>query len=563
MTWPLVFLLLTAAPAATPRERPWFVDVTVSAGVEFEHQAAWSAKHYYPETFGAGAALLDLESDGDLDLLLLDSGTAPGVTPKVAPRHRLYLHAGDGLTYTAASAPKLAGLTALGACVGDVDGDGDPDVHVTGLPAGRLLLANGKTLEEAPAAGDLPDEGWSSSCVFLDHDGDGDLDLYAAHYVKWTAAEERTCGGEVEGFASYCPPSAYEAEPDRLFQGDGRGGFVDVTKAAGIAEVTPGKGLGVVAADIDLDGLVDLAVANDETPNHLLMGQAGGRFREIGQRAGTSLSEEGKAQAGMGIDVGDLDGNGWPDLTVTNLDLEENNILLSAGVRRGVPRFRDHAHASGLAKGSLMALGFGTLMGDFDLDGDLDLFSANGHVIPEIKDVRPDQVWAMEDQLFENVGGASPRLVDARAAWLPAASDKRVSRGLAGGDLDGDGDLDLVVTANGGPVRILRNDIAHSPASWVGLELVSTKSAPGAPAAWLRWRAAKGERLVLRRTGGSCFSASDTRLLIGQPDGKGSAEVHWPSGTCELHEGLAPGRYHRLMEGSGKPCPSEPTPTKP
>jgi hypothetical protein len=554
---------LLAAGAAETSAAPWLVDVTESAGVAFRHHAAHSARWLYPETFGAGLAIVDLERDGDLDLLLLDTGSPPGASTVVPARHALLRNdtarPGAPIRFTALTPPDLPGLAAMGACAGDVDADGDDDVYVTGLPAGLLLLNTEGTLAPAPDNGGVRDPGWSTSCTFLDADRDGRLDLFSGHYVRWSAGAEVACGGERPGFRSYCPPDRYPGEPPRLFRGDGTGRFTDVSAATGVA-ATRGKNLGVVAADIDGDAFTDVYLANDQVANELLLGGPAG-FREVALRAGVAFSEEGKAQAGMGVDAGDLDGDGDIDLTVANLDLETNNLYVNVGVVGGIPRFRDAVHAAGLGQATLMSLGFGAVLADLDHDGDLDSFVVNGHILPNVAVIRPDQSHAMADQLFENVtetpsADAAPRLrlVDAGARWHPAATHRGVGRGLACGDLDGDGDLDLVTTSNDGAARVLRNDRGGR---WLGLVLHATRSAPGAPGASAEVQL-PGLRLVaLRRTGGSYLSASDTRLVLGLSRAPADRRAHvvtvtWTTGQAEPFGPLDEGRYHVLREGSGR-----------
>jgi hypothetical protein len=518
---------------------------------------------------GSGGALLDVDRDGDLDVLLLDSGSPPGSPLSVPPRHALLRNVSTrerGLRFEPMPAPALEGLTAMGACAGDVDGDGDDDVYVTGIPDGRLLLNDGGRLSPAKDDGGIVDPGWGTSCVFLDADHERGLDLYVAHYVRWTAAAEPECGGEIPGFRSYCPPDRYEAEPDRLFLGDGEGRFSGSRDQAFARE--PGKGLGVVVAD------GDLYVANDQTPSELWSFD-GGSAAGSGLFSGVARSEEGKAQAGMGTDAGDVDGDLDVDLVKTNFDLEGANLYVQTLSRMSRPGlgFRDAGRESGVTRATLPRLGFGVVMSDLDSDGDLDLFMANGHILPNIAALRKDQTHAMEDQLLENLGNdvdapahgvprhPVPRFEDARARWAPASAEKGVGRAVLAGDLDSDGDVDLVVTRNGGPARLLRNETG--PKRWIGFDLRATRSPPGAPGAkvWLRagpWRA-----LGLRRTGGSYLGTGDTRVLFGLGHAPEGVPVHvtvrWNVGagasapaTGETFGPFREGAYVTLVEGSGR-----------
>jgi len=515
---------------------------------------------------GSGGALLDLDGDGDLDVLLLDSGNLPGAAPIAGQeaRHALFRNVSTTqLRFEAVEAPALAGLAAMGACTGDVDRDGDDDVYVTGLPAGRLLRNDGGRLAEAPRDAAPEDPGWGTSCVFVDPDRDGDLDLFVAHYVQWSAASEPGCGGEKRGYRSYCAPDKYPPEQDRLFRNDA-GRFTDVTHASGLAGER-GNGLGVVAGDFDGDGRVDLYVANDQTPSALWLSDGGLKFHDVGLISGTALAETGKTQAGMGVDAADIDGDMRLDLTKTNFALETNNLYVNLGCAPGkAPRFRDAVKTAGLDAPSFRMLGFGTVFADLDMDGDDDIFVTNGHIIPNVSEIHAGASQAMRDQIFENLGappGEVPRFQDARARWEPASEDPGVGRGLLAGDLDSDGDADLVVTRNGGPARLLRNDAA--PARWIGLELVATRSAPRAPGASVELRApGTATRLGLRRTGGSYLGASDPRILVGAPGTGASALVRWPSGAAETFVLSAMNAYSKLVEGKGVAAQAPPS-TKP
>ena len=532
------------------------VDVTAASGLSFTHHEAPSSSWLLPATMGSGGALFDADRDGDLDVLLLDSGPPPGAPKRPGmPRSAMFWNQSTPgvLRFVEANAPPLGDLDAMGACAGDADGDGDSDVYVTGLPAGRLLRNDRGRLVPWPGNGGISDPGWGTSCAWLDADRDADLDLFVVHYVKWSVATEKACGGERAGFRSYCPPDQYSAEQDRLFAGDGKGGFADATERAGLVGER-GKGLGVVAADLDGDLRTDLYVANDQTPSSLWLAREGGRFVDAALAAGVAFSDDGRAQSGMGVDAGDYDGDLDFDLTKTNFAYDTNNLYACTGLRDGRPRYREAIRAAGISQATFPMLGFATIFADLDADGDQDLFVVNGHILPNVALMRPGTTQAQENQLFENRGPAqAPVFADARARWAPASSVKGVGRGLLAGDLDSDGDLDLIVTRNGGAAQVLRNDA--NPRRWVGFSLQATASAPGAPGSSVVLRGPGWARLAPRRTGGSYLSWCDERVLFaldGAPAGPLTAEVRWSGGRRETFDVGASTGYVTLREGGGR-----------
>lgn len=447
----------TRAPLA-----PWFVDATSESGVDFTHDAGLTPQKHLPETMGAGAALVDVDNDGDLDLYLLQGGpmrgggAAPGefVEPRGAlPTNRLWLNDGAGRfeDITARSGAAAHTGYAMGLAAGDVNGDGYVDFYVTNLGADVLLLGDGKGgFRDGTASSGLRDERWTTAATFFDADGDRDLDLYVTGYVLVDLAHPLWCGERKEGYRSACHPDAYEGLQDRLWINQGDGTFVDETVARGVGD-SFGKGLGVIACDVDGDGDLDLYVANDSVENRLWLNRGDGTFEDGTLLSGTGVDGRGLTEAGMGLASGDVDGDGDLELFVTNFD-DESNTLYS---NLGAAQFEDITIRAGLEGPSRTPVGFGCVLEDFDLDGDLDLAVANGHIIDNIALYSDGKTHAQFAQLFENDGKAKFTQRDEFAGALRA--EPFVARGLYAGDLDGDGDRDLVLTTCGGKARILRN----------------------------------------------------------------------------------------------------------
>ncbi len=525
-----------------------FVDVATERGVHFRHDNGARGERVLPETMGGGGGFLDFDLDGDFDLVLVDGGVLGGGEPR--PPNRLLENDGTG-HFTDVTEGAGMGDTehGMGVAVGDVDNDGDPDLYFANFGPNALYLNRGDgTFEWAtPEAAILPT--WSSSATFLDFDGDGALDLYVVSYLDVDLETHHPCLRD--GIPSYCAPRDYPPQVDHLLRGDGHGGFSDISEAVGIRDTggTGGRGLGVVASDLDDDGDDDLYIANDMDLNFLFRNtrdEGTARFREEAVLFGSSASEDGRPQAGMGIDSGDFDGDGDFDLIVTNFE-EQSNALYRNEEKVSMLEVSYHF---GMGSTTLPFLAFGVRFLDFDLDADLDLFVANGHVFDNARELRQGSKWAQEDQLFENRSG---RFVEVLAPAIAAgAIPIRVGRAAASGDFDSDGDLDLLVVNNGDTAVLLENRTSAAPPR-LGLRLEgvppSNRDAYGAK---VTVEAAGRKQVFEVRAGSSYLSSHDPRLIVAIP-GAASARVtiRWPSGRVETLEAVAAGGYHHIVEGDG------------
>jgi len=512
------------SPAAAPA--PPFTDVTAAAGIDFVHENGATERRYLPETLGAGAAFADFDGDGWPDLYLVNGLAVDqlGAPPPDAPTGVLYHNRGDGTFEDVTAASGLATpFLGMGVAVGDVDGDRALDLYVTAVGGDHLFRNRGDgTFEEVSHSWGVPDAGFGSSAAFLDYERDGRLDLVAGRYVVWSSAADQRCSPDGV-HRVYCTPEVYEAEPNRLLANVGGRRFADVTTAAGLGNPA-GKTLGLVPLDQDGDGWPDLAVANDTSPNQLWLNQRDGTFREVGMAAGMAVAESGSPRGGMGVDAGDLDGDGCTDLVIGNFSLEMAAVYRAT--EGGV--FVDEAARNGVGFPSLLTLAFGTLLLDQDGDGRLDILLANGHLEPRIAQFRSSQTYPQPLQLFRNQAPSGFVEVPA-GSW----SGPWVGRSLAAADYDRDGDLDVLLTQNGGPARLLRNE--SPPASWLRLRLVSRRSPT--PPYGAEVIAVAGGRRIHRNlvSGRSYLSASEPVLTLGLGDLRRieRLEIRWPSGAAQ------------------------------
>jgi len=514
-----------------------FEDVAAEWGIEFRHRHGGQGDFYLIETMGSGCLIFDADGDGDADLLLVDSGAlAPGGDDR-----RLRFYRNDGRRFVDRTAAAGLGLASygMGAAAGDVDGDGDLDLYLTAYGPNLLLINRGDgTFEDAGAAAAVDDPSWSASAAFADPDGDGDLDLYVANYVEFSFDTNPTCGDQERNLRSYCHPKYYTGAADRYYRNRGDGTFEEVAAGVGLAP-PPGRGLGVVFGDLDRDGRDDLYVANDMTPNFLFHNRGDGTFEEIALESGVAIGGTGEPEAGMGVDLGDLDGDGWPEIMVTNFD-DETNALYSAS---DLGLFTDRRFPAQIAKPSMLRLGFGVLFADLDQDADLDIAVANGHIIHNVEEwQRTPTTYRQPNQLLVNDGQGG--FEEVAAGWDRVGS----SRGLAAGDLDGDGALDLVFTNSNDSVEVYRN--ATSPRGGY-LQADLRRPAGNRFAIGARVELVAGGRSQWRevKTGASYLSQSSLTLHFGLAAAPaGSLRVDWPGGGARVYRGLPASRRLLLAE---------------
>jgi hypothetical protein len=522
------------------------VDTTASAGLQFRHNSGAYGGKLLPETMGSGCAFIDYDADGWQDILLVNGMDWPGHSKQRSTLH-LYRNNRNG-TFT--DVTRAAGLDievyGMGVAVGDFNNDGFPDVFITCVGQNRLFRNTGKgTFVDVTRASGLSGRAaFSTSAMWIDIDRDGLLDLFVCNYVRWTAEHDVFCSLDGKQ-KSYCTPEAYRGETCWLFRNRGNGTFEDVTATCGIFD-SSSKSLGVALIDYDQDGWPDIFVANDTQPNKLYRNLRNGRFRDVALEAGVALSQDGKARAGMGVDAADFDGSGKPGLAVTNFD----NEMIGLYRPQTSGGYVDTASRSGVGIASLTRLGFGCVFADLDLDGAADLIVANGHIDETVRNIRGNVGYAQAPLLFLNQGNATFRDVAALAGREFA--QPRVGRGLASGDFDRDGDVDLLMTTNNGPAVLFRNDQSSGNRS-VRFKLVGTQSNRDAIGATVRIFHAGTSQSRVVRSGSSYLSQSELPVTfgVGKRDVIDRVTIAWPNGRSEEFTKVMAGKQYDCIEGKG------------
>ena len=541
----LCFVMAMVAAAAGG---PTFTNVTSSAGIRFKHNSGAFGKKYLPETMGSGVAFFDADGDGWQDILLINSKSWPGqpASPGSTSRHALYRNNHDG---TFADITARSGLAVdqygLGVAVADYDNDGLSDVFISGLNGNRLFRnAGGGRFTDVTAKAGVAAPGFSTSAAWLDYDRDGRVDLFVANYVDWSIANDLFC--TLDGKSkSYCTPESYKGRSPVLFHNKGDGTFDDVTKAAGLYDPAS-KALGVALIDYDRDGWLDLVVANDTQPNRLYRNRHDGTFTDVGTTAGIAFNEAGVARAGMGIDAADQDGSGRASIVIGNFSNEM--MALYASDANGL--FIDEAPKSAIGRSSLLTLTFGCFFFDYDLDGWLDIFAANGHVADDIERVQKRVTYAQAPHLFRNQGrGKFEEVTPAAGAVL---KEPMGARGAAYADYDLDGDLDLIVTTNNGPAKLLRNDGGSNHALRLSLRgVASNRDAIGARVVVKLADGSSQWRMV--KTGSSYLSQSELPVTfgLGASGTVRGIDVTWPNGKTETLPAVDADQQITVEEGKG------------
>jgi hypothetical protein len=540
----IVCVAATLAAGVAGTSDVTFTDVTTAAGIHFVHNAGKSGKKYLPETLGAGAAFIDADGDGWIDIFLVNG-------KDWTPRGRkttcaLYRNNKNGtFTDITAGSGLDSEMYGIGVAVGDFDNDGRDDIYVTALEGDRLFHnEGGGKFKDVTKASGIQNANFGTSAAWFDYDRDGKLDLFVGNYVQWTPKNDPWCS--LDGATkSYCTPESYKGTESKLYHNLGNGRFEDVTVKAGLAEPTS-KSLGVTVIDYDGDGWPDLFVSNDTQPNKLYHNNRNGTFSENGMSAGVAFGEDGVARGAMGVDWADYDRSGRAHLLVGNF----SNQMLGLYHNEGNGLFVDEAPLSTVGRESLLSLVFGAFFFDYDLDGYPDILTANGHIEEEIARVQPKIKYKEPPLLFRNIGGKKFENMSAKVG--EAFTVPMVARGAIYGDYDHDGDLDVLFSTNNGPARLLRNDGGNRN-HWLCIKTVGTKSNRDGIGAVVRIESASGKQWNTVRSGSSYASQSDLALTfgLGGDTSVKTIQVEWPSGTKQNFSGVAANQFVTIDESKG------------
>jgi len=522
-----------------------FKDVTSSSGIRFQHFNAASPEKHIIETLGSGCAWIDYDADGLLDAFFVNGGPTPSVRRVVTPRHALFRNLGNGAfqDITKAAGIQGDGTYGMGAAIADYNNDGYPEVFLSGYPHSLFYHNNGDgTFNEVGRKAGLRHDGkFASSAGWFDYDRDGDLDLLVLNYLNWSYEQNTYCAPK-PGYRAYCNPQNFHGASPTLYRNEGDGTFKDITREAGLIN-EDGKGLGLVLADFNNDGWTDIFIANDGVRNFYYRNRGDGTFEDLTYVSGLGYNEDGRAEAGMGTDTCDYDGDGLLDIFVTHLDYELNRLYRNLGNHR----FEDYTERAGLSSGLNLFSGFGTRFADIDQDGWPDLIVINGHILDNIYLFHPQVTYAEEGHIYYNRQGSFQNI--SKQVGEPLGS-RRVGRGLALGDYDNDGDMDLLISNNGAEGELLRNDSSRN--HWLGLRLLGRQSNRDAVGTRVTLSYGKNRRVDQLKGGTSYLSSSDPRLFfgLGSQTKVDQLEIHWPGGAKQRLENLLADRFHVIAESS-------------
>jgi len=537
----------------TKSQYPFSEVLASQSGITWSHTAGRSRNKYLPEISGPGCAFLDYDNDGWMDIYLVNSGRADFYTPPTPLRNALYRNNRDGsFSDVTEKAGVGAGGYGMGVAVGDYNGDGFPDLYVTQYGRSILYRNNGDgTFTDVTEKAGVAAPGWASSAVWFDYDNDGRLDLFVCQFADYDKLRNQHCGDlglpAIAGMNEYCYPKPYDPLPSWLFHNNGDGTFTDVSQKTGISEYS-GKAWGVVATDINNDGWMDLFVSNDTVANFLFANRGGKHFEEIGFTAGVGYGDAGKIRSGMGVDSADFNEDGWMDLCLTNLDHE----MFALYQNKRDESFEDKSVSSGIGRATMTMSGWGIKFVDYDNDGNLDLFVVDGHPNDLVEKIKPEVSFREPLLLFHNTG-AEFRNVSPESG--PVFARPMNSRGLALGDFNNDGAIDVLVANNDEPPLLLRNEVGPQN-NWLGLRLIGKKANIDAVGARITYQAGDLKRNRMKVGGGGFLSSHDPRIVLGI--GKRSKldwiEIKWPqpSGAVERFTDLPLNRYVTIVEGRGK-----------